>query len=66
MKVRYTGPSGSGVDVVHPDPEAPDTNTVTHCPSGKSVELPDDVAEEQVKTGTFEPVETRTRKREED
>lgn len=55
MKVTYTGPSSSGVDVVHVDPEAPDANTVTHCPQGETVELPDEVAVAQLATGVFEP-----------
>lgn len=59
MKIRYTGPSGSGVDVVHPDPAAPDANTVTHCVPGEVVDLPDDVAKAQVETGLFETVDAR-------
>jgi hypothetical protein len=55
MKVTYTGPSTSGIDVVHADPDAPDANTVTHCPHGEAVELPDDVAVAQLATGVFEP-----------
>lgn len=68
MKVRYIGDSGSGVDVIHVDPEAPDTNTVTHCPPGEPVDLPDNVAQAHIDTGLFEAVEirTRTRKGEED
>lgn len=59
MKVRYTGPSGSGVDVIHPDPEAPDTNTVTHCPPGEEVDLPDDIAVSSMVTGMFEPADPK-------
>lgn len=55
MKVTYNGPSTSGVNVVHADPDAPDANTVTHCPHGETVELPDDVAVAQLATGVFEP-----------
>lgn len=61
MKVRYIGPSGTGVEVVHPDPAAPDANTVTVCPPGEAVDLPDDQASSLVSSGTFEPVEPRRR-----
>lgn len=57
MKVTYSGTSGSGGDVIHADPEVPDTNTVTHCPPGEPVDLPDDVAVAQMLTGNFEPVD---------
>jgi hypothetical protein len=53
--LTYTGPLVDGVDVVHADPDSPDANTVTHCPPGETVDLPDDVAEAQLATGLFEP-----------
>lgn len=62
MKVKYCGPLGSGVDVVHPDQQAPDANTVTHCLPGEVVDLPDDVGQAQLDTGLFEAAETRSRK----
>lgn len=55
MKVTYNGPSSSGVDVIHADPEAPDANTVTHCPPGETVDLPDEIAVRQLATGVFDP-----------
>ncbi len=55
MKVTYIGPSTEGVDVIHADPEAPDTNTVTHCAQGEPVDLPNEVAREHLATGCFDP-----------
>jgi hypothetical protein len=55
MKCTYNGPFGSGIDVIHADPDSPATNTVTHCPPGEPVELPDVVALEQMAAGTLEP-----------
>lgn len=57
MRVRYVGASSTGVRVVHPDPAMPDANTVTSCPHGEDVELPDDVALAQLAAGGFEPAD---------
>jgi hypothetical protein len=63
MQVRYVGPSGSGVDVVHPDPAGPDANTVTHCPPGETVDLPNQQAESLIAAGVFEAVTGAPRRR---
>lgn len=57
MKVRYTGPLGDGIKVVHPDPASPDANTVTVCPPGEVVDLPDGPAAELVHAGVLDPVD---------
>jgi hypothetical protein len=63
MQVRYVGPSGSGVDVVHPDPDGPDANTVTHCSPGETVDLPDEQAGSLIAAGVFEAVIGAPRRR---
>lgn len=62
MKVRYIGPSGSGVEVIHPDPDAPDANTTTACLPGEPVDLPDEQAASLVQAGTFEAVAHQRRR----
>lgn len=57
MNVRYPGPSTTGVEVVHPDPQMPDANTVTVCPRGETVDLPDDIAVAQMAAGVLEPAD---------
>jgi hypothetical protein len=57
MRVRYTGESTTGVNVVHPDPDMPGANTVTRCPPGEPVDLPDDIALQQMAVGVFEPAD---------
>jgi hypothetical protein len=54
MRVRYVGELAA-VEVVHPDPDQPDANTVTVCPHGETVDLPDDQATSLIAAGTFEP-----------
>lgn len=63
MKVCYIGPAADGVEVVHPDPAAPDATTVTVCRPGEPVDLPDPLAASLVAAGSFEPAAMRRRGR---
>lgn len=62
MKVRYVGPSGDGVNVTHDDPEFAEASTVTACPPGEPVDLPDEQAASLVEAGVFEVVTEPRRK----
>lgn len=60
--VRYVGHAGEGIRVPHPDPEMPGATTVTSCPPGEAVELPDEQARSLIDAGICELVDPPRRR----